>query len=160
PPSVSVPSKGVLRSPNLLVASAGSAAAAKQRHNSGSALQRLLSAVDQLGQGGNIGIYHESRQLLKADFRPPAQLALRLGGPCKKHIDFRWSVKLGVDDHIAAPIEMHALESDLDELLNAVRLAGTDHIVVWLLLLEHEPHRPHIIAGKPPVALGLKVAQA
>ena len=40
-----------------------------------------------------------------------------------------------------------------------MRLAGGDDVVVRLVLLEHEPHRLDIIAGKAPVALGVHVAE-
>ena len=37
-------------------------------------------------------------------------------------------------------------------------IARGDHIVRGLVLLEHQPHRPHVVARKSPVALGVEIA--
>ena len=37
--------------------------------------------------------------------------------------------------------------------------AGSHHVVVGRLLLQHQPHRLDIIAGMAPVALGVHVAE-
>ena len=63
-----------------------------------------------------------------------------------------------VDANVLLPVEAHAIERALDELTDAVRLAGRDHVVVRLVLLEHEPHRAHVIARIPPVAPCVEVA--
>ena len=47
----------------------------------------------------------------------------------------------------------------VEELADAVRLAGGDDVVVGLLLLEHQPHRLDVVAGEAPVALGVEVAE-
>ena len=47
----------------------------------------------------------------------------------------------------------------LDELADRVGLAGGDDVVVGLVLLQHQPHRLHVVAGVAPVALGVEVAQ-
>ena len=50
-------------------------------------------------------------------------------------------------------------ERDLDELTDAVRLAGGDHEVLRLVLLEHEPHSLDGVLGVAPIALGVEVAE-
>src|SRR5437879_2727707 len=40
-----------------------------------------------------------------------------------------------------------------------MRFARGDDEIIRLLLLEHEPHGPDVVAGVAPVALGLEVAQ-
>src|SRR5207248_10927717 len=37
------------------------------------------------------------------------------------------------------------------------RLPGRYHVVVWVWLLQHQPHRLDIIAGKAPIALCFKI---
>ena len=37
--------------------------------------------------------------------------------------------------------------------------AGGDHVIVRIGLLEHQPHRFHVLAGVAPIALRLQVAQ-
>src|SRR4051794_13221350 len=51
-----------------------------------------------------------------------------------------------VDAHVLVPVEVEVGERALDELLHRVRLAGGDHVVVRLVLLEDQPHRPHVVA--------------
>ena len=57
------------------------------------------------------------------------------------------------------PIQAHVVEGDAHEFLDAVGLARADYVIISLVLLQHQPHGPDIIAGKSPVALGLQVAQ-
>lgn len=38
-------------------------------------------------------------------------------------------------------------------------LAGAYDKVLWLLLLQHEPHAVHVVARMAPVTLGIQVAQ-
>ena len=40
-----------------------------------------------------------------------------------------------------------------------MRLAGGDHVVVGLVLLEHQPHGLDVVLGVAPVALGVEVAE-
>ena len=46
------------------------------------------------------------------------------------------------------------------QLAHAVRLAGRDHVVVRLVLLEHQPHRLDVVPGEAPVALGRRGCRA
>ena len=50
-------------------------------------------------------------------------------------------------------------ERQLDELTYRMGLAGRQHVVVGLLLLEDAPHALDIVAGVTPVALGVEVAE-
>src|SRR5439155_22556502 len=69
------------------------------------------------------------------------------------------AVKLRIDYDVLFPIELNMIEGDAHEILDAMSLADADHIIVGVILLQHEPHGPDVIAGKPPVALRLQVAQ-
>ena len=56
------------------------------------------------------------------------------------------------------------LNSDFSERLlhegaDGVSLAGGEHIVVGLRLLQHQPHAAHIFARVAPVALGVEIAE-
>ena len=57
------------------------------------------------------------------------------------------------------PVQLEVAEDLLHELAHRVGLAGRDHEVVRLVLLEHQPHRLDVVLGKAPVALGVEVAQ-
>ena len=72
----------------------------------------------------------------------------------------------GVDDagllrRAPLPAQPHAdlSERQLDELAHAVLLAGGDHVVVGLVLLHHQVHGPHVVAGVAPVAQRIEVAE-
>ena len=64
-----------------------------------------------------------------------------------------------VDAHVLLGVEPDVREGDVDELAHRVRLAGGDHVVVGLVLLEHQPHRLDVVLGVAPVALGVEVAE-
>ena len=65
-----------------------------------------------------------------------------------------------VDDDVVLPVEADVGEGELAELAHRVGLAGADHVVVGLVLLEHQPHGLDVVAGEAPVALGVEVAEA
>src|SRR5260370_382022 len=50
-------------------------------------------------------------------------------------------------------------EGQLDEFPHRMGLAGGEHVVVRLVLLQDAPHAPGIGAGMSPVALGVEVAE-
>ena len=50
-------------------------------------------------------------------------------------------------------------EGQLDELAHRVGLAGRQHVVVGLVLLQDQPHALDIVAGMAPVALGVEIAE-
>ena len=60
-----------------------------------------------------------------------------------------------------APLDRHSnlAKRPLDEFPHRMRLAGCQHIVIGLRLLQNSPHAVNIIAGMAPVALGFEVAQ-
>ena len=58
------------------------------------------------------------------------------------------------------PVQPDVLERDLHQVADRVRLAAGDDVVVRLVLLEHEPHGPDVVAGEAPVAASLEVADA
>ncbi len=56
-------------------------------------------------------------------------------------------------------VEFEEFGAALDELADAVLLAGGDDEVLRLVLLEHEPLHLDVVAGVAPVALGVEVAE-
>ena len=51
------------------------------------------------------------------------------------------------------------LEGGVHQVLHGVGDAGGNHVVVGDVLLQHQPHRADVVAGKPPVALRVEVAE-
>ncbi len=93
----------------------------------------------------------------EVDFGCPAETLAGLGGVADEQIDLGGAEELGVLAHEALPVVDADLgERPLDELTHRVRLAGGDDIVLRFVLLQHQPHRPHVIAGESPVAFGVE----
>ena len=47
----------------------------------------------------------------------------------------------------------------IHELTDRVLFAGSDYVVLWLGLLQHEPLRFHVVSGMTPIALGIEISQ-
>ena len=91
--------------------------------------------------------------------RLPAEHALGLGGIAEQQVHLGRAEELGVDDDMVLVLQVHAFERDAAHFAHRRSHAGGDHIVVGLVLLQHQPHRFDIVAGVSPVALGVDVAQ-
>src|SRR6266542_4835556 len=106
-----------------------------------------------------IGVDHEPDEIDEPDLRHPAQLVPRLGGVAQQEVDFRGPPQCRVDHDVLAPVEPRVREGQLHQLLHGVRLPRGHHVVVGLVLLQHEPHRLHVIAGEAPVPPRFQVAE-
>src|SRR5262249_9679005 len=82
-------------------------------------------------------------------FRHVAPKLVHLGGT-----EIPW-----VDLHVSLPIEVQMSESQLEELAHRMRFAGGDDEVLRLLLLQHQPHRLHVVRRVTPIPLGVEIAE-
>ena len=57
------------------------------------------------------------------------------------------------------PVAADDRERRIEQVADRVAAAGADDVVGRLVLLQHLPHRGDVVAGEPPVAAGLEVAQ-
>ena len=74
-----------------------------------------------------------------------------------QQIAVAWFTSVGVLAHERLPVVDADLgERSLDKLTHRVRLPGGDDVVVGLVLLQHQPHRPHVVAGVAPVPFGVE----
>ncbi len=80
------------------------------------------------------------------------------GSPISR-FDFRGTEESLIDLDVILPFQFQAIEHDLQNLLHRVSLAGRNHVVVGLVLLQHQPHRLDVIAGKSPVAARVQVPE-
>ena len=96
----------------------------------------------------------------KVDRWLPAEDALGLARVAHQEIHLGRTIELRVDDHVLLPIQPDVIERNLAKLPHGVRLAGGDHVVVGVILLEHQPHGVDVIGRIAPVAAGFQVAQA
>ena len=92
-------------------------------------------------------------------FRGPAEHAAGFGGVADEQIDLRGPHQRRIDDHVLLPVEPRVAEGDLAELADGVGLARSDDVIVGPRLLEHQPHRLHVVARESPIALGIEIPQ-
>ena len=96
---------------------------------------------------------------LKLTLRLPLQHLHRLGRVAQQQVHLGGAEVSRVDRDVLVPVQAQQAEHLVEELADAVGLAGGDDVVVGLVLLEHQPHRLDVVAGEAPVALGVQVAQ-
>jgi hypothetical protein len=60
---------------------------------------------------------------------------------------------------MSAPIEPRILKGGVDEFFDRMGLAGADDVIVRVILLQHEPHRFHVLRGIAPIAFSREVAK-
>ena len=92
--------------------------------------------------------------------RFPAELLPGLGGVSDEMVDLRRAHERRIGLDVVARLEAGVRESEVGEFLHGVLLPCRDHVVVGLLLLEHQPHRLDVVACEAPVSLGVEVAEA
>jgi hypothetical protein len=102
---------------------------------------------------------HHLDQLCEGNPRLPAENAARLDRIAAQCIDLGRPEIAAIDLDVKPPVEASRGEGELDETAHAVRLPGSDDIVIGLLLLQHQPHGLDIVAGKAPIALRFEVSQ-
>ena len=73
-------------------------------------------------------------------------------------IDFGRTEELWIRLHVFLPLQPDARKGDVDEVAHRMAHACGDDVVVRRRLLQHEPHRAHVIAGETPVALRIQIA--
>src|SRR5262249_40909032 len=113
--------------------------------------------------GDEIGLDHLAHEVLEARLVSPAELLARLRWIAVQPVDFGRSARSGLDsDHPlarlgVAPLLARALalpfdpppglrERELHELADGMGLAGREHVVIWLRLLQHQPHALDVVA--------------
>src|SRR5918911_293731 len=106
-------------------------------------------------QALEIGIYHQLDELFEPDGRLPSELSFRLGGIADQHVYFGGSDESRVDVDVFLPVQSHARESNLAELLHCVRLMRRDDVVVRLGGLQHPPDCLDVVGRIPPIATRL-----
>src|SRR5918992_129559 len=106
-----------------------------------------------------VGVDHQPDHLVEAGARLPSQLLAGFAGVADQVLDLRGTKEAGVDPDVLLRVEPDVVEGDLHKVANRVRLARGDHVVVGLVLLEHEPHGLDVVLGIAPISLGIKVAE-
>src|SRR4051794_4036208 len=121
----------------------------------GSGVVALL-AGDEL----EVGLHHHADELGEGRVGLPAQLGPRPRRVADQEIDLGGAEEALVDHDVLLPRQVDVGEGQLAELPDRVGLAGRDHEVARLVALQHPPHGVDVVAGEPPVPLGVEVAEA
>ena len=125
----------------------------------------VISGVSEVGaslpvEQVEVGVDHHrarARRSVVFGFQPSIVAGLRR--VADEQVDLGGRKKRLVDDDVLLPVEADVAEGELAELADRVGLAGGDHVVVGLVLLQHQPHGLDVVAGEAPVALGVEVAE-
>ena len=130
----------------------------------------MTIAAFPLGQNsGHVGFHHVAHQRVKARSVPPPELGSRFARISEEKIHFGRPKIARIDLHqrlsgrlveallldaASAPDDRPADVSEglFDELTHRVCLAGGNNIIVWLILLQDQPHSFDKIARVAPVA--------
>src|SRR3954462_2052339 len=112
------------------------------------------------GVSSEVGLNHHLDQLREAHVTSPSKCIARLRRVGNEEIDLRWTEESIVLDDELAIIETDAAEGCVAQLPHRPCLTSADHVVVRRVLLQHEPHRAHVIASKTPIAPRLEIAEA
>lgn len=68
-------------------------------------------------------------------------------------------MEAGVESVVVFPVQADVLESELDEILHAVGLAGGENKVLGGGLLKDTPHCVDEFGGESPIAVGIDVSE-
>ena len=102
---------------------------------------------------------HAPDELLEGDLGLPAQDLAGLARIADEQIDLSGAHVALILGHVGLIVQPRVAERQLAELAYRVGLASGDHVIVRSVLLQHHPHRLHVIARKAPIPLRFEIAQ-
>jgi hypothetical protein len=68
--------------------------------------------------------------------------------------------QFALGNHMVSPVTADVTESNVAELADRVAFAGTNHVVVGNLVLQHQMHDPDVVTCKPEVSANVQISQA
>src|SRR5262245_62894095 len=126
----------------------------------GSSLAKAALVNRSLGREPfEVGVDHHLDEALDRHSGLPAELVARLRRVADEMVDLGRPQERRIGLHVLLGVELGMAERELCELADGVRLAGREHEVLGLVLLEHPPHPVDVLAGEAPVALAVEVAE-
>src|SRR5439155_6051829 len=98
--------------------------------------------------------------LLATSLPRPAEAVVRLRRVADQPVKLGCpALKRGIHAHVVVPVEPYVTEGALDELTDRVVFTGCDDVVPGLVLLQHQPHRAHVVTRIAPVTARVEIAQ-
>src|SRR3989338_8650112 len=104
-----------------------------------------------------IGINHHPYQRPETGLRFPVKLTAGAPRNGKERMYVHRTEEGLVYFYILFPIKSEAFERLFHKFAYRVRLPAPDDEIARRFLLEHQPHRLHIVPCKSPIALGVKI---
>mmetsp|Transcript_40 Transcript_40/g.69 ORF Transcript_40/g.69 Transcript_40/m.69 type:complete len:205 (-) Transcript_40:453-1067(-) len=123
-----------------------------------------------------VTLYHIPYQLFERNLGSPSQESLGLCWVTKQGIDFCWAEVSWIDldngfssllinsflihtGAFPADFDAELLAGKVDKFTNTVLLSSCNHIILWFILLEHEPLHLDVILRMPPISLRVEISQ-
>mmetsp|Transcript_35635 Transcript_35635/g.55613 ORF Transcript_35635/g.55613 Transcript_35635/m.55613 type:complete len:228 (-) Transcript_35635:599-1282(-) len=121
-----------------------------------------------------IRLNHVCDQLIQSNLGLPSQQFLSLGGVRLQKVDFGGAVISGInpDDDLAGllvltdllvslsfPNQLNSLlgKSQHHKLSHGILNSCTDNEIIWLILLQHQPHGLNIFLSMSPISPGIQI---
>ncbi len=120
---------------------------------------RALGPVGRMLEPFEVSVDHHRDELREGRAGLPTEASPGEGGVGDQVVDLGRAEEGRVEADVPLGIEARVAERRFDEVAHRVRLAGGDHVVVRLGLLEHQPHRLDVVLGVAPVTLCVEVAE-
>ena len=113
--------------------------------------ERVVLMPARPGQQLEVRLHHHRDQLVEADLGLPAEPPRGLGRVRAQLVHLGRADERRVHRDVVPPVQPGHGERLLDQLLHAVRHPGADHVVLGLVLAQHQVHGPDVVPGEPPV---------
>ena len=74
-----------------------------------------------------------------------------------QYVDIGRAVELWVDFYVLFPVQIDATKCCVQKISDTVHYPSANDIILRLIALKHQPHRPNVIPSKTPIAFRVKI---
>src|SRR5262245_23727311 len=124
-------------------------------------LRNFSSEVSGFSRGSqpyDLLIHHHGDEFDKRRFCAPADFCSDLRA-VRDRITVDCSEEAAVGHHVIGPVTANVTECNLAERTNGIGLAGSNHVVVGNVALQHFMHGCNVVPGKAEVAANINVSE-
>ena len=100
----------------------------------------------------NVRVDHDLREFAPASLSPPSREPLSPGWRPRSARQPRSDAHTGVVTDVGHPVQAERGRTPLSRSRGPSRPPGREHVVLGPVVLEHQPHALHVVAGVAPVA--------
>jgi len=112
-----------------------------------------------LFQGREIRFHHLLDHLLERDGWRPTEFRLRFRRVADEQVHVGGSQIGLIHVGVALPFQIHTPKRGLAQIADGMSASGRDDEIIRLVLLQHQPHRAHVVRRPTPIAFRVQVAQ-